>query len=87
MTTRTTESVATFRRAFSLSVLDGAHPAGTYRVETEEEQLPGLSYSAFQRVRTLLHLPANPAPGQTRQVVEVDPVELSAALAADAAAA
>jgi hypothetical protein len=86
MTMRTTETVVTFRRAFSLSVLDGAQPAGAYRVETEEEQLPGLSYSAFQRMRTLLHLPANPAPGQTRQVIEIDPMELSAALAADSAA-
>jgi hypothetical protein len=87
MATRTTERVVTFRRAFSLSVLDGAQPGGTYRVETGEEQLPGLSYSAFQRVRTLPRLPRNPTPGQTRQAVEVDPGEFSAALVADSAAA
>jgi hypothetical protein len=31
----------------------------------------------------MLHLPATPAPGQTRQVVPVDPDELFALLAAD----
>jgi hypothetical protein len=32
----------------------------------------------------MLHLPADPAPGQPRYVVQVDPAELAAALAADA---
>jgi hypothetical protein len=37
-------------------------------------------------VRTLLFLPANLRPGHARQVVNVDPAELAAALAADGAA-
>jgi hypothetical protein len=32
-----------------------------------------------------LHLPANPAPGATRHVVQIDPKELAEALLADAA--
>ena len=83
MTTRTTETTVTFRRPFTLAALDGAQPAGTYRVETDEERLEGLSFDAFQRVATMLHLPAMSAPGSRRQVITVDPAELTAALKAD----
>lgn len=85
MSTRTTETTVTFRRPFTLLALEGAQPAGTYRLVTEEEQIPGLSFTAFRRTATLLYLPANPAPGGTRQVVSVLPDELAKALASDAA--
>jgi hypothetical protein len=87
MSMRTTEKTVTFCRPFTLAALDGPQPAGTYRVETEEEQIPGLSFVAFRRVATLLHLPADPAPpGTTRQVISVDPEELASLLAADGVA-
>ena len=82
-TTRTTVSSVTFTRPFTLSSIDGIQPAGTYRLVTEEEPVEGLSFSAYLRTATMLHLPAAPTPGQTRQVVPVDPGELSAVLAAD----
>jgi hypothetical protein len=85
MSTRTTVTTVTFQRAFTLSALEGTHPAGTYRVITEEEQIPGLSFTAFRRTETLLYLPADPLPGGTRQVVNVSPDELAEALAADVA--
>lgn len=85
MSTRTTETTVTFRRSFMLAPLEGAQPAGTYRLVTEEEQIPGLSFTAFRRTATLLYLPADPVPGGTRQVVSVSPDELALALAADAA--
>lgn len=85
MSIRTTDTTVTFRRPFILAAIDGAQPAGTYRLVTEEEQIPGLSFVAFRRVATLLHLPANPTPGSTRQVVDVLPDELAAALVADSA--
>ena len=84
MSIRTTETTVTFRRPFTLAALEGAQPAGTYRLVTEEEQIPGLSFVAFRRVATLLHLPANPVPGRMCQVVDVPSDELAAALAADA---
>lgn len=84
MATRTTEASVTFCRPFKLAGLDGMQPAGTYRVVTEEEQIPGLSFVAFRRLATLLHLPADPAPGVSCQVDNVDPAKLAAALAADA---
>jgi hypothetical protein len=83
MSIRTTETTVTFRRSFKLLALEGSQPAGTYRLVTEEEQIPGLSFVAFRRTATLLHLPA--LPGGTRQVVSVSPDELAEALASDAA--
>ena len=85
MSTRTTVTTVTFQRSFTLSALEGTHPAGTYRVITEEEQIPGLSFTAFRRTETLLYLPADPVPGGTRQVVSVSPDDLAEALASDAA--
>jgi len=49
---RTTETTITFRRPFTLSALDKAQPAGTYRVVTEEEEIDGLSLVAFRRRAT-----------------------------------
>ena len=85
MSTRTTLSSVTFTRPFTLSSVDGVQPAGTYRLVTEEEPIEGLSFGAYLRTATLLHLPASPTPGQTRQVVPVDPDELSAVMAVDKA--
>ena len=77
---------AVVKATFALGA-DGPQPAGTYCVVIEEEQIPDISFLAFHRIATLLHLPANPAPGRTRSVVDIDPAELAAALAADEAAA
>lgn len=84
MPTRSTERTLTFRRAFSLSAVDGPLPPGQYHLLTEEEALEGLSFDAWQRIRTVLFLPANSLPGKAREIVPVDPIELEAALAADA---
>lgn len=86
LSTRITETVVTFTRPFSLTGIDAVQPPGAYEVVTEEEQIPGLSFVAFRRLATTMHLPANPAPGQRREAIAVDPDELAAALAADAAA-
>lgn len=84
MSTRTTVTTVTFRRPFKLAALEDAQPAGTYRLVTEEEQIPSLSFTAFRRIETLLYLPADPPPGGTRQAVSVSPDELAQVLAADA---
>lgn len=86
MSMRIAETVVTFTRSFSLTGTDAVQPPGTYEVVTEEEQIPGLSFVVFRRLATTLHVPASPAPGQRRKAIAVDPTELAAALAADAAA-
>ncbi len=83
MAMRTTETVVTFRHPFVLAALEAAQPAGTYRVVTEEEEIPGLSFTAFRRTATMLHLPALSTTSGTHQVVQLDPVEWTALLAAD----
>jgi hypothetical protein len=80
---RTTETMITFRHPFVLSVLNKTQPAGIYRLVTEEEEIPGLSFVAFRRTAMLLHLPALPTTSDTHQVVSVDPVEWAAIVEAD----
>jgi hypothetical protein len=80
---RTIETMVTFRRPFVLTALETAQPAGTYRLVTEEEEIPGLSFIAFRRTATMLHLPALTGTGGTHQVVSVDPVEWAAVVEAD----
>jgi len=83
VSTRTTESQVTFTRPFTLSGSIGPHPAGTYRLVTDEEQILGVSFTAFQRTATMLHTPALSAASRTRQVIMVDPAELALAIEAD----
>jgi hypothetical protein len=83
MTTRTHETTVTFSRAFALSEVDRPLPAGTYRIVVDEEDIPGLSFLAFRRTATMLHLPALSAPGGRGEMFLVNPDELTAALEAD----
>ena len=83
VTTRTTETTVTFTHPFTLSFLDGPQPAGTYRLVTDEAELPGITFLAFGRTSTMLHLPAI-GTGGVHQVFTVDFAELEAAQEADA---
>lgn len=80
---RTSTKTVTFTRPFVLSGIDGVQPAGTYTVETDEEQLMTL-FPAYRTVATLMRLPARPGSTVTAEVVDLDAAELSAALARDA---
>ncbi|HKN27458.1 MAG TPA: hypothetical protein VJY34_06045 [Roseiarcus sp.] len=86
MATRSKEITLTFSKAFALSEVDRPLPAGTYRVVVDEEDIPGLSFLAFRRTATMLHVPALSAPGGPKEVFLVNPDELAAALEADRAA-
>nr|WP_299938300.1 hypothetical protein [uncultured Nitratireductor sp.] len=86
MTVRTTDTKVTFRQPFMLSSLDVRQPAGTYRLVIDEEEIFGLSFLAYRRTATMLHIPAISIKSSRHQVVEVDPEELAAALDADALA-
>jgi hypothetical protein len=85
MTTRTSKKTVTFRRPFVLGGFDDVLPAGAYCVETDEELLEGISFPAYRRILTLLHLHPKPGrPGLT-ETLTVDPNELDAALERDRA--
>ena len=84
MTTRSKEITLTFSKAFALSEVDRPLPAGTYRVVVDEEDIPGLSFLAFRRIATMLHVPALSAPaGGPNEMFLVNPDELAAAFEAD----
>jgi hypothetical protein len=79
---RLTETTITFRHSFALADLEAAQPPGTYRLVTEEEEIPGLSFVALRRTVTLLHLPALSTSG-THQVVSIAPKQLAAIVEGD----
>jgi hypothetical protein len=87
MTVRTSQTSVTFSQPFFLSGLDAVHAAGTYTVQMHEETLPGLSFSAWRRITTLIYLPSRPGGAFVEQLVEIDPLELEAAQERDAAGA
>jgi hypothetical protein len=78
--TRTTKETVTFSKPFLLTGFEDALPAGTYVVETESEPLPDLSFIAYRRTQTLLHLPRR---GAVLQTLTIDPEDLAVALAKD----
>ena len=84
MTMRTTSTTVTFRRPFLLRGFDRPQVAGTYTVETEEKLLEGLSFPAYRRIVTLIHLPAQPGHAMISETVVIDPSDLESALARDA---
>jgi hypothetical protein len=81
MATRTTSRQVTFRRPFLLSGFDSIQPAGAYTVDTEEELIDALSFSAWRRVATVMRLPR----GGATEYLPIDPGELSEAQMRDEA--
>jgi hypothetical protein len=84
MATKTTETTVTFRRPFKLTSIDEVQPPGTYRLVTDVEEIPDISFRAMRRTATMLHTPAlSTSSGHRHEVFLVDPEELAAALEAD----
>ncbi len=81
---RTTESVVTFHHPFTLPSVGATQPAGTYRLVVDEAEIDGLSFNAYRRIATMLHLPAIGVDAAKQQVFVVEPRELEAAMTADA---
>ena len=80
--TRTIRSKVTFAHPFSLAGVDRIQPAGTYSIETDEEPIQELSFSAHRRVATRMIVP-DPDRAGCIETVDIDPTELAAALALD----
>jgi hypothetical protein len=72
----------------TLPSVDSPQPGGTYRLVMDEEEILGLSFLAFRRTATILHIPAiSPAisiSARPNQVFPVSSMELAAAMEADA---
>jgi hypothetical protein len=68
-----------FRHPFKLDGLDEELPAGFYHVDTEEEQLDSLSFTAYRRIETTITVPAAGTASLRKQVIAIDPHDLAAA--------
>ena len=79
--TRTRSQLVVFRRPFVFRGLASLQPAGTYRVDTDEEQLDTLTVVAWRRTATVVQLERE---GITEHLA-VDPTELREALLRDGA--
>jgi hypothetical protein len=54
--------------------------AGSYRLLRDEDEILGLSFIAFRRTATMLHIPATSISGHPNQVFHVNSAEIAAAL-------
>jgi hypothetical protein len=76
MTTRTRRKLLTFAQPFLLRGIDAVVPAGTYRIDTDEELIDGLSFLAYRRTATWIHLPSITTKSGCSQLILVQPSEL-----------
>ena len=86
MVERLTSKSVEFVFPFVLGGVDEQQPAGIYVVETIEEQIDGLSFVAYRRLSTTIALRSGGKVMHARQITEIDPVDLAAALERDATA-
>ena len=78
-----TDRVA-FRRPFVLDGLSGIQPPGTYSVETHDERSAFLSLFFGKQSSTWMRISRNHGIGGILKSVELDPIDLAAALTRDA---
>jgi hypothetical protein len=76
MTARTHRKLVTFAQPFLLRAIDAVVPAGTYNVDTDEELIDGLSFLAYRRTATWIHLPSTTTKSACSQMILVQPSEL-----------
>jgi len=80
---RTCKNIVNFSKPFVLNGLDEVLPPGGYITETDEELLEGLSFLAYRRISTRIHLqPDSDNIGRSRTLI-IDPKELDTALLLD----
>ena len=84
MSVRTTESTVTFSKSFRMADSDDLLPPGTYRLITDDEELPGMSFISYRRVATMLMIPSIESPQQHRRTtLNTSQTELDAVLLKD----
>ena len=79
MFSRTTRTVVCFSSTFGLPEVDGPLPAGSCRVDHDEESIESPSRLAWRRVASFVYLPGMGQHGTTHQMVPINPIDLEAA--------
>lgn len=86
MTMHKTKRTVHFNHPFYCDAPDTLFPAGNYDVETDEELIEGISFTAYRKVQTYLHLkPVQGHPG-VKQTLVIAAGRLEAALERDSQA-
>lgn len=85
MNIRSSRSTVTFSNAFSLPGYPGELPAGDYDVLAEDELLQGLSFEAYRRTATYLHVIGRGARRGQSELRATTQGDLQAALSRDRA--
>lgn len=80
---RITQATVRFTSPFLLYGFDKPQPAGEYLVDYDDELIEGLSWLAYRRVGTFIHLPATGTRSSKRQIVQIDAADLESALTKD----
>jgi hypothetical protein len=80
MLTRTSHSHVTFRRPFRLTGMDVVAPAGSYKMDVEEEKLDTLTADVWRQTAMVLQVTT----AGVTEYIAVDPQEVRAALERDA---
>jgi hypothetical protein len=83
MSTRTKHTTVHFSAPFALRGVEEIQPPGEYAIDEDEELIDGISWLAYRRVATFIHLPALVSNGRTSQLISIDHAELEAALQQD----
>ena len=83
MNVRTVKSSVSFEAPFVLDGVDRLFPGGTYKIESDEEMIQGISFTAYRRTATLIHLHANPSQPGLTETLRVEPAVFDAALERD----
>ena len=83
MASRTTQTVVSFSSAFRLPGFDRQQPAGSYRVDNDEESIEGVSWLAWRRVGSFIHLPGIGVRASTHEMAPISPTDLDAAIEQD----
>lgn len=86
MTTRTRSKFVIFKNAFELKDVGRVLPPGSYEVVTDEELVEGLSFPVYRRVATMMLVRALAPRNASIEMLNIDPAQLAAAEARDAAA-
>jgi hypothetical protein len=83
MSTRTKHTIVHFSTPFALRGVEEIQPPGEYAIDEDEELIDGISWLAYRRVATFIHLPALASNSRTSQLISIDHAELEAALRQD----
>lgn len=83
MKTRTVSSEVTFSYPFVIGNNAEKLPAGTYKLDSDEEKKGRLLFSGYQCVRIVMHLPAQIGDQPENRSLTITPSELNSALKRD----